>query len=84
MYEIVVERSAERDLRRLSTDVFNRVIAAIMQLAEEPRPSGVRKITGSDADWRIRVGVIRVIYEIDDGAQIVSIMRVRHRRDVYR
>lgn len=84
MYEIVVERAAERDLRRLSPDVFRRVIAAVQQLAEEPRPSGVRKIVGSDADWRIRIGVMRVVYEIDDDAQVVRVMRVRHRRDAYR
>ncbi|MCH9039945.1 MAG: type II toxin-antitoxin system RelE/ParE family toxin [Chloroflexi bacterium] len=60
------------------------MIAAIRQLAAAPRPSGTRKLVGSDADWRIRIGAMRVIYEIDDEAQLVRVMRIRHRRDAYR
>ena len=84
MYEILVETHAERDLRRLEADVFRRVVDGIRALAENPRPPGCRKITGSENDWRIRVGRYRVIYEIDDAARQVRIMRVRHRREAYR
>jgi len=84
VYEILVETHAERDLRRLEADVFRRVVDGIRALAENPRPPGCRKITGSENDWRIRVGRYRVIYEIDDAARQVRIMRVRHRREAYR
>jgi mRNA-degrading endonuclease RelE of RelBE toxin-antitoxin system len=53
-------------------------------LAENPRPLGYRKLTGSKNDWRIRIGDYRVLYEIDEKAKAVRIMRVRHRREVYR
>ena len=84
MYDIFLERRAERDLKALSAEEFHRIIAAIQALAGSPRPSGCRKITGSKCDWRSRVGSYRVIYEIDDTARAIRIMRVRHRRDAYR
>ena len=84
MYEVLLERRAERDLRQLPAEAFHRIIAALEALAENPRPTGHRKITGSQSDWRIRVGDYRVIYEIDETTQVVRVMRVRHRREAYR
>lgn len=84
MHEILVENRARRDLRRLSGEVFKRVVRAMRALAKNPRPKGCRKIVGSQNDWRIRVGEYRVVYEIDDGARVVRVMFVRHRRDAYR
>lgn len=84
MYEILLERRAERDLRRLAANIFQRVIAAIAELADDPRPPGCVKLTGSDNDWRIRIGDYRVLYEIKDNNQVVRIMRIRHRREAYR
>ncbi len=84
MYDIFIEQRAERDLKALSAEEFHRIIAAIKTLAGNPRPSGCRKISGSKIDWRIRVGSYRAIYEIDDKARAIRVMRVRHRRDVYR
>jgi mRNA interferase RelE/StbE len=60
------------------------VIRAIRALATNPRPRGCRKIVGSVADWRVRVGEYRIVYEIDDARRTVRIMYVRHRRDAYR
>ena len=84
MYEVYLERTAERDLRQLSAKIFGRIIPEIRALAENPKPHGCRKITGSRNDWRIRIGDYRVIYEIDEKTSIVRVMRVRHRRQVYR
>ena len=56
MYRILLERSVERDLRRLPAEMHERVIAAIQGLARNPRPPGCRKLTGTRNDWRIRVG----------------------------
>jgi mRNA interferase RelE/StbE len=53
-------------------------------LANEPRPTGCRKLVGSENDWRVRVGNYRVIYEISDEVRIVRIQRIRHRKDSYR
>lgn len=84
MHEVYLERSAERDIKRLSADDFRRLILHIQALAENPRPPGCRKITGSKSDWRIRIGEYRVIYEIDDRNKAVRVMRIRHRREAYR
>jgi len=84
VYEVYLERAAERDLRRLPAEQFQRIISEIKKLAIDPRPAGCRKITGSKSDWRIRVGNSRVIYEIDDKEKTVRIMRIKHRREAYR
>ena len=84
MYRILLERSAEKDLTRLSFELNRRVIASIQELAHSPRRPGCRKLAGTKSDWRIRVGDYRVIYEISDSAREVRVHRVRHRREVYR
>ncbi len=61
-----------------------RIAAAIDRLAVDPRPSGVRKLTGADNLWRIRVGDYRIVYEIEDDRLVVLIVRIGHRRDIYR
>lgn len=84
MYQVVVERSAEKDLRRLAPDVRIRVITAVTALAKNPRPAGSRKLAGREHDWRIRVGDYRIIYEIADEILVLRINRIRHRREAYR
>jgi len=84
VYRILLERAAERDLRRLSAEIHDRIIQAIQALARNPRPPGCRKLTGTQNDWRIRVGDYRVVYDIDDTIRVVRVHRVRHRREVYR
>jgi mRNA interferase RelE/StbE len=84
VYRILLERAVERDLRRLSAEIHDRIIRAIQGLARNPRPPGCRKLTGTENDWRIRVGDYRVVYDIDDAVRLVRVIRVRHRREVYR
>ena len=84
MYAVLLEAAAERSLRRLDAAVFIRVASALRSLAGNPRPHGCRKLTGSDRDWRVRVGDHRIVYEIDDRAREVRVMRIRHRREAYR
>ena len=84
MYDVVVARSAEKDLKRLSSAIRPRAVAAMQSLAKDPRPIGSRKLAGTENDWRIRVGDYRIVYEIADEIRIVRVNRVRHRGDVYR
>jgi mRNA interferase RelE/StbE len=84
MYRVIVERSAEKDLRRLPLDMRFRVANALRSLANDPRPVGSRKLAGTKHDWRIRMGDYRVIYEIANSIRVVRVYRVRHRRDAYR
>ncbi|HSE91013.1 MAG TPA: type II toxin-antitoxin system RelE/ParE family toxin [Candidatus Binatia bacterium] len=84
MHEVFLERAAERDLKALSLTVYDRVVSHLKALSRNPRPAGCKKITGSRSDWRIRIGDYRVIYEIDDRAKVIRVMRIRHRREAYR
>ena len=84
MYEVLLERAVERDLKWLSPEIFRRIIHYIKTLAETPRPIGCHKIVGSKSDWRIRVGDYRIIYGIDEKEKAVRVMRIRHRREAYR
>ena len=61
-----------------------RIAAAIEALAGDPRPSGVTKLRGPEAFYRIRVGDYRVVYAIEDDGLLVLVVRVAHRREVYR
>jgi mRNA interferase RelE/StbE len=83
VYRLVIKRPAERDLRRLPQPLFRRINQAILALADDPRPSGTRQLKGALDGWRLRVGHYRIVFQVDDTARIVTIIRVRHRRDVY-
>jgi len=84
MFDIVLERSVEKDLRKLNDQVHDRVINSISTLADNPRPPGVKKLAGTANDWRIRVGDYRVLYEIAESVRIIRIYRVGHRKNVYK
>jgi len=84
VHEVVIERKAQRDIKALPTEIFQRIVPHLKNLAANPTPPGCRKITGSRSDWRIRVGAYRILYEIDAKTKTVKIMRIRHRREAYR
>jgi mRNA interferase RelE/StbE len=84
MHEIAISSQAERDLKRLPTALFERIVPEIKALAMNPRPHGCAKLAGSRSDYRIRVGDYRVLYEIADHIRLVRILRVRHRREAHR
>lgn len=81
-YVVSLTKRAEREKRKLPEEVKNRVEDALRRLAENPRPSGCRKLQNSE-EWRIRLGDYRVRYTIDDENSTVTITRIAHRRDVY-
>ena len=83
-YKVIFKPSADKALSKLPVDVQRRMVAAVESLAAEPRPHGVVKMAGDDNLWRVRVGEYRIVYEIHDGQLIVLVLRVAHRRDVYR
>ena len=85
-YQIAyANRHVERQVATLPATVQRRVTRAISSLSSDPRPPGVRKLAGGlEGAWRIRVGDYRVLYDIDDGAQVVNVLAVVHRRDAYR
>ena len=76
--------SAAKELRKLDRETIRRVLAAVEALAIDPYPQGTRKIKGSSRSYRIRVGEYRIIYCIQEGPPTVEIIRVGHRRAIYR
>ena len=83
-YSLEIKRSAAREIERLSTRKDRRlVVDRISQLAADPRPHGSEQLAG-DARYRVRQGSYRIVYEIDDASRIVRIVKIGHRRDVYR
>lgn len=74
-----------KQLQQLPRSVFRPVLDQILDFAREARPHGAKKLVGGGGnDWRVRIGEYRIVYEIDDPAQHVTVMRVAHRREVYR
>ena len=83
-YSIVVSRKVEKEIIKLPDHIVKNIGKVIDKLAEDPHPSGSKKLQGTDQNlWRVRVGDYRVIYSIEDVLKIIEIKRVRHRRDVY-
>lgn len=73
-----------KQLQKLPRDVFEAALQAIIGLSKEPRPTGAKKLVGNRDDRRVRIGQYRIVYEIDDDAQIVTIYTVAKRSDAYR
>jgi mRNA interferase RelE/StbE len=83
-YQVVLSKSAKRDLNNLDKIFQQNMAKHLQSLTTGPRPDGVAKLRGTEDEWRIRVGDYRIIYEIDDDKQIITILRIKHRREVYR
>ncbi len=81
-YEVLILRRAQKELGGLPKADYGRVRDAVAALADDPRPLGCKKLVGRDG-WRIRAGDYRVIYEIDDAAEKITVLHIGHRRDVY-
>lgn len=83
-YEIVVQPSAARELRKLPREIRKRIGRKIDELADEPRPPDAKVLQGSEGFLRVRVGDYRIVYTIREKALIVLIVRIGHRREIYR
>lgn len=83
-YAVHFKASADRELRKLPVAVQRRIVEAVDKLTAIPRPRGSQKLEGEEDFWRIRVGQYRVIYAIEDEKLVVLVVRVGHRKDVYR
>jgi mRNA interferase RelE/StbE len=83
-YRVEIMRSALKQLEALPREEQERLTKEINALADDPRPPGVERLKGVADQYRIRVGSYRVIYTIRDDRLIVLVLRIGHRRDVYR
>jgi mRNA interferase RelE/StbE len=83
-YRVDVAAAVAKQVRAIDAPARRRLLGAIAQLRNDPRPHGVKKLSGADNAWRIRIGDYRVIYEIHDAELLVVVFRAAHRREVYR
>jgi len=83
-YQIEISKGASKQLKKLSEDIREKIEAKIQELIDEPRPDGVVKLKDIENGYRIRVGEYRVLYKIYDDVLVVTVIKVGHRRQVYR
>lgn len=83
-YSVDFSKVARKQFNKLPSDVQERIETKIKDLTIEPRPNAVKKIQGEENSYRIRVGDYRVIYDIFDDILLVTVIRVKHRSQVYR
>lgn len=83
-YSIEWKSSAKRELRRLPRKTINNIITAIEGLKNNPRPTDSKKIIGTEHTYRYRIGDYRIVYSIASNCLVIEVVRVGHRKDVYR
>jgi mRNA interferase RelE/StbE len=84
-YSLSIKPSAIEEIEAISTKRDRqRIVRRITVLATEPRPDGCEKLTGATSMYRVRQGQHRIIYLVDDAARSVDVLKVGHRREVYR
>lgn len=82
-YKLFIKRSAAKELEALPVKVRRRIALRMEKLGSDPRPPGTEKLSGQEK-YRIRQGDYRVLFAIDDSSTTVTIVKVGHRKDVYR
>ncbi len=84
-YSVLIKPSAAKEIEAVDQKrERRRIVARILSLADEPRPVGCEKLAGENDRYRIRVGRYRIVYSIADDELLVLVVRVAHRKDVYR
>ena len=83
-YKIVISKSAEKEISKLSVKEILKIRETILNLAGNPRPFGVKKLEGFDDFYRIKKGNYRIIYTIEDDILTVEVLKVGNRKDVYK
>jgi len=84
-YEVLIKKSAAKELEAVAgRKDRERITQRIRALAENPRPAGVEKLSGTSEKYRIRQGNFRILYEIQDDVLVVYVVRIADRREAYR
>lgn len=83
LFELEFANSVRKDLRKIDRNEVSRILEEIEKLADDPRPNGCKKLANAEL-YRIRIGNYRVIYEIHDARLVVHVVKVGHRKDVYK
>jgi mRNA interferase RelE/StbE len=82
-YRIEWKKSAIRELKNLPKEIVFRIVNAVGELSSNPFPDGVKKLSGTEQTFRIRIGSYRVVYTVSKATTVVEVIRVGHRKSVY-
>ncbi len=83
MYHVLISRDASKQLKEIPASYARKIRDHIDGLAADPRPSGCKKLKGYEDEYRIRVGVYRILYTVKDDIVTVEIIAIGHRKDIY-
>jgi mRNA interferase RelE/StbE len=83
-YQVELAPAAVRQLKKLTRDIQERIVQRLEDLAQEPRPDGVVKLESVESLYRIRLGDYRIVYQIQDEILLIIVVKIAHRREVYR
>ena len=83
-YRLALKQSAAKELESLPHRDLVRIVGRVQALSDNPRPSGCEKLSGQERYYRVRQGDYRILYDVDDDSQVVTVVKIGHRRDVYR
>lgn len=83
-YKIVWKQSASKELRKLPKVAVARIVTLVESLAQNPAPPGVKKLSGTSHTYRVRTGNYRIVYNVASDVLVVEIVRVGHRKEIYR
>jgi mRNA interferase RelE/StbE len=84
MHSLVIKKSAKKELDRLTDQIFEKIDTAILKLKEEPFPFPQSKKLKGENKRRLHIGDYRVIYTVNEGRKTITIVKIRHRKEVYR
>ncbi len=83
-YKLVISQSAKKSLKKIPKKDLQKIITLILSLSVQPKPLGCRKLSGEEETYRVRHGNYRIIYEINGKELLILILKIGHRKDIYR
>ena len=83
MYKVVLTKSDEKELLKIPKVYSQNIVKHLVELINNPRPNGCKKLSGYEDIYRIRVGIYRIVYRIEDDVLYIEVIKIAHRKDVY-
>jgi mRNA interferase RelE/StbE len=83
-YDVLIANRARKEMEGIPSPALETVEQKILSLGGDPRPPGCKRLKGNDRTWRVRSGNYRILFQIDDSEKTVTVIRVGHRKDIYR
>lgn len=83
-YVVGIRRSAQKELDAIPSPHYEKLEEKLLSLRDTPRPVGCKILEGTEKNWRVRVADYRIVYEIDDRSQTITVIKIGHRSRIYR